>query len=379
MYRRLGIFGGSFEPFHSEHLAVAKQAVGELGLDELLIMPCNLAPHKNGHVPLDNETRAEIIKRSIEGEDKIKLSDYELKKGGVSYTYQTLEHFRQFADELFFIVGADMLVDFKTWKEPKRITELCTVAAFGRTGSEIDLDYERQYFLNKFGCGFSELSYTGKDVSATEIRVYSALGLDISPFVTQKAKEYIDEKKPFFARYKKYIDFVLKNEKPKRIIHTAGVVVCALELARRKKISEEKAFLVSLLHDCAKYLNKTDYKGYVSPPDSVEAVEHAFLGAYVAENVLGIKDEEIINAIRYHSTGRRDATDLDKIILIADMTEKGRDYPEAERLRKIREKDADECFSACVAQKMKHLQTAVDENNFCNLTKECYKQYVLKE
>ena len=377
--KRLGIFGGSFEPFHTEHLKVARQAVKELKLDKLLIMPCSIAPHKNGHKPVSDDVRKEIILRSIQGEDKTELSSYELEVGGVSYTYKTVEHFKPFADELYFIVGADMLVDFKTWKYPEKITENCEIAVFGRKGTAIDTTAEREYFMSRFGKDFITLSYTGKDISATKIRVYSALGLDISPFVTEEAKEYIDEKMPFYTEYKKYIDFVLHNEKEKRIIHTAGVIICAVELARRYKINEDKAFLTALLHDCAKYLDKKDFKGYVSPKGSVEAVEHAFLGAFVAENVLEIKDEEIINAIKYHSTGRRNVSVLEKIILVSDMTEEGRNYEGVEELREAHERDLDECFAKCISQKRKHVLENAREGDFCDLTEECYKQYVLKE
>jgi nicotinate-nucleotide adenylyltransferase len=124
--KRIGVLGGTFNPVHSEHVALAKSAVKELELDKLLVMPTYISPHKNT-TPASSQDRLNMLKLAFLGQDKIEVSDYEIKRQGKSYTYLTVEYLKEQEDcELFFIVGGDMLTDFKTWKYPERILNACT-------------------------------------------------------------------------------------------------------------------------------------------------------------------------------------------------------------------------------------------------------------
>lgn len=142
--------------------------------------------------------------------------------------------------------------------------------------------------------------------------------------------------------------------KPKRYKHTLGVVDCAVEMAHQFGANEEKAQIAGLLHDCAKNYAGKDLLTIASsshlPLDQITLKEpqllHGPVGAIVAQNKYGIQDEEILNAIAYHTTGRRNMTLLDKIIYLADFIEPGRDYPGVEKLRKACEKD--DIDNACI-------------------------------
>ncbi|MDO4300894.1 MAG: bis(5'-nucleosyl)-tetraphosphatase (symmetrical) YqeK [Clostridia bacterium] len=130
---------------------------------------------------------------------------------------------------------------------------------------------------------------------------------------------------------------------PKRYKHTQGVAQEALQLAKRYDIDSDKAYLAGLLHDCAKCLTDEeklelcDKYGLIlddilkSQPD----LTHSFLGAKIAEKEYGINDNEILDAIAYHTTGRPDMSMLEKIIFIADYIEPNRDYFQG--LDKVRE------------------------------------------
>lgn len=378
MINKMGIFGGSFEPFHNEHLKLANAAMEELGLDKLLVMPTCIPPHKKHHKIMPDEFRKEIINISLKGE-KPELSLYEMEKGGASYTYQTIEEFEGQASVLYFIIGADMLVDFKTWKFPERILNACKLAVFNREGFYFDEQAERRYFKENFGKDFLMMNYVGKNLSATKIRVYSALGLDITPYVKEEVAEYIAENKPFYSEFSKYISYVKRAERPKRIEHTANVIVCALKKSRELKIPEDKIFLAALLHDCAKYLDKADFKGYRSPDGVKGEVEHAFLGAYVCKNILGIEDDEVIDAICYHTSGKANMTSLGKLIFTADMIEESRTYVGVERLRELYDLDFDKCFVECVKEEWEHLLATVDRKDIYSATEKCYRYYVLNE
>ena len=148
---KIGILGGTFDPVHVEHIRLAKEAVIELGLNELIVMPTYLPPHKSDK-PTDGAHRLNMLKLAFSDTPFITVSDYELNKQGKSYTYLTVEHFREVYpnDKIYFIVGGDMLTDFKTWKNPDRILKAVDLAVFGRENYFTDFDGEEKYFLEHF-------------------------------------------------------------------------------------------------------------------------------------------------------------------------------------------------------------------------------------
>jgi nicotinate-nucleotide adenylyltransferase len=135
---RLGIMGGSFDPIHIGHLVTASEALERFGLQEILFMPTGTAPHKAAQTaPAD--LRYLFAAVATAGNPHFWVSRYEMDTPGVDYTVDTLLHLRRVlaADaELFFIVGADAVLDILTWKEPDR--ELATVIAATRPGYELD-------------------------------------------------------------------------------------------------------------------------------------------------------------------------------------------------------------------------------------------------
>ena len=114
---KTGILGGTFNPVHVEHVALAKAAVKELKLDRLIVVPDFLPPHKSV-IPASAKDRLNMLELSFRDDGRIEISDFEIMREGKSYTYLTVEHFRSLdpEGELFFILGGDMLADFKTWR-----------------------------------------------------------------------------------------------------------------------------------------------------------------------------------------------------------------------------------------------------------------------
>lgn len=351
---RVGIFGGTFNPVHGEHVEIAKQALKELNLDVLIVMPTFLSPHKST-VPASALDRINMLKLAFKGVDKIEISDYEIKKQGKSYTYQTVEEFKQrFKDaKLYFICGGDMLTDFKTWRYPERILSSCDLAVFGREDYFTDYDFEEEYFKKTFGKTFIKLNYVGKVSSSTKIRVYSSFSIP-TEFAILEVQDYIVKNNLYYSDV--YTDFIKKNLKPQRVKHTADVVITALKKAKELGLDLEKVRISATLHDCAKYLDKDDFKGFKLPDGVPKPVEHAFLGAYVAETVLKIKDEEILDAIRYHTSGKANMSTLTKLIFVADMIEEGRTYEGVEELRELYKGDFDKCFVTCLKEETLHLK-----------------------
>lgn len=352
--KKIGILGGTFNPVHVEHVRLAKSAIEELNLDTLIVMPTFLPPHKNV-IPAPAEDRIEMLKRAFKDVEKVIVSDFEILNQGKSYTYLTVEHFKkQYSCQLYFIVGGDMLTNFKTWKNPERILSACDLAVFDREDFYTDYSLERQYFLQRFNKEFVKLTYCGKSASSTKIRVYSAFNLPLDGICPDGVEEYIKEKNLYGGD--KYTEFIKNNLPLKRIKHTADVVVCALQKAKDLGLDQQKVQLSATLHDCAKYLDYRTVEGFNLPEGVPAPVVHSFLGAFVAEKILGVTDSEVLDAIRYHTSGKADMTTLGKLIFVADMVEEGRNYDGVEKLRTLYEKDDfDLCFKECLKEEFLHL------------------------
>jgi nicotinate-nucleotide adenylyltransferase len=352
--KKIGILGGTFNPVHNEHIMLAKSAVNELGLDKLIVMPTFISPHK-GEVALSPEHRLNMLRLAFGDFEKIEVSDYEIERQGKSYTYLTVEHFKNaFECDLYFIVGGDMLVNFKTWRYPERILSACNLAVFGREEFFADFDKEREYFIKTFGKDFYKLNYFGKNASSTKIRVYSAFSLPLDGLVPKAVEEYICQNNLYGGD--RYTEYIKKNLPLKRIKHTADVVVTALKKAGELGLNKEKVVTACTLHDAAKYRDYSKVDGFNLPSGVPSPVVHAFLGAYLIEKELGIDDLEIIDAVRYHTSGKANMSLLGKLVFVADMVEEGRTYEGVERLRELYEKaDFESCFKECLKEEMLHL------------------------
>ena len=129
----------------------------------------------------------------------------------------------------------------------------------------------------------------------------------------------------------------------KRYKHSLNVANCAVKLSEIYECDKEKAYIAGIAHDCAKYLNKEEVKYYVDKYkidlDELEkdnlALSHSLIGSYIAKYGFGINDDDIINAIKYHTTGKEDMNLIEKIIYIADLIEEDRDFPGVELLRDL--------------------------------------------
>ncbi len=131
---RLGILGGTFNPPHRGHLALARHARDELCLDRVVLMPAHSAPHKVQAGDPGPEGRLEMCRLAVGGEDWLGVCALEIERGGLSYTVDTLRaiHASDEKAELTFIVGADMARTLPTWQEPEVLLELASLAVAER-------------------------------------------------------------------------------------------------------------------------------------------------------------------------------------------------------------------------------------------------------
>lgn len=198
MCKRIGILGGTFDPFHKGHFMLAKTAYEQFELDEVWIMPNGNPPHKRNIEQTDFEIRCEMIRLSIKEAPYMVLCDYEGSEDSYHFTYQTLGEFKKMYpdDEFYFIIGADSLRDFPTWREPGIISQLCTLLVACRDESGIaDLKLKIAEMNERFGAECLIMNSPKVDAASSEIRVMVSEGKNIADYVGKEVANYIKNEK----------------------------------------------------------------------------------------------------------------------------------------------------------------------------------------
>ena len=354
---KIAILGGSFDPVHAEHINIARAAAEKLQADKIIVVPAFVPPHKQGKNMASGQDRLAMARLAFAKIKNCEVSAYELNAGGTSYTCLTVAYFRQrYPDaKLYFLVGSDMLKDFYTWKNPDEILENAELAVCNREGDKVKFKAEQLRFYARFKKTFRTLDYVGRDISSTKIRVLCAFGEDLKPYLPEDVIDYIEANELY--RVPRVKD-ALRCLKPARAKHSLRVAQMAVGAAARYKIPESTVIQAAALHDVAKNidLSAPELAGFV-PPENVPApVMHQFAGAYMAEHMFGIEDEDVLNAIRYHTSGRSNMSALEKIIFLADMLEQGRDFPHVEQLREWFWRDINECMYRSLRYQVKYLK-----------------------
>ncbi|MFC2094090.1 nicotinate-nucleotide adenylyltransferase [Bacteroidota bacterium] len=182
---KVGIFGGTFDPIHHGHLITA-QSVREIRkLDKIIFMPAFISPHKADANSVSAEHRINMLKLAVEDIEFFEVSDFEIKKEGISYTIDTIKEFKKNYDKLEFIIGYDNIFDFHTWKNPDEIMKITKILVLKRKSS-LPPPHEDKYVKSA-----SFVETRGIEISSTDIRARVKQGMPIHYLVPQKVKEYI--------------------------------------------------------------------------------------------------------------------------------------------------------------------------------------------
>jgi len=186
---RIGLYGGSFNPIHTGHLLIAEFIKDEFLLDEIWFIPSATPPHKKQDKMLAADIRYELVSLAIRENPDFKVSDLEIRRGGVSYTADTLQQIveqNHHEDELFWFVGMDNLIDFPNWYRPDKILELCGLIAVQRKGFSID--QVESSLRNRVLFSHAPLI----EISSSSIRERINKGLSIRYFVPDSVREFIE-------------------------------------------------------------------------------------------------------------------------------------------------------------------------------------------
>ncbi len=190
----IGIFGGTFNPVHNGHLMIAQYAVERCSLDKVLFMTSATPPHKD--LDMTNaETRHRLVEAAVCGYDRFCAFDFEIEKGGISYTSDTLTVLKHKypRDRLFFIMGADSLRDFSTWHEPETISRLATLIVYPRHG--VDIVSAAAAAREEYEADIKILNAPIMEISSTDIRNRVREGLPVDFFIPSSVKDMIKKDK----------------------------------------------------------------------------------------------------------------------------------------------------------------------------------------
>jgi len=212
---RVGIFGGTFNPIHRGHLAIAEEVQKALGLDRVLLVPANRPPHKGGLKIPAAKHRLAMVRLAVRGHAGLVVSDLEVRRRGKSYTLDTLKALQeQYPErtEFYLILGLDAFLEFSTWREPEKIVSSCHIAVVSRPGSRFS-DLAQQPFLKEIDpaalrgldagrrsrydypltrkTGLILLHLTDYEISATRIRDHLSGGKRLKNLLPPLVESYI--------------------------------------------------------------------------------------------------------------------------------------------------------------------------------------------
>ena len=350
--QRIGIYGGSFNPPHIGHVQAARQAYQALKLQKLLLIPDSVAPHKAFPEGTPTpEQRCEMIRLAAEDCPELEISDMELLRPGISYTYETVDALRQqyAEDELYLIVGSDMFLSFQTWKKYETLLKEVTLAVLcrGDRGEQQGIEKQKQT-LEQMGARVVLIPNEITAISSTQLRRLLAFGAT-EAFLPPKVSKYIldqglyntnaDWKNLPMDRLEAVAQGLMKE---KRFHHAQGVRDTCIALAKRWGADETDAGRAGMLHDITKALDGplqlTLCSAYGKMLDDFSRENpktlHAYTGALVARDIFG-ENENVVSAIRSHTTGKPNMNLLETIVYVADYMEPSRDFPGVEKLREL--------------------------------------------
>ena len=196
--KRYGMMGGTFNPIHLAHLYIAYEAKETLNLDKIIFMVAGNPPHKKDSEVIDSEYRYNMVQKAIEGYEGFEISDYEIKKNGYSYTYETLQYLKMQNDDvdIFFIAGADSLIDIEKWKNPDLILKNCIFVVFNRGEyNKSILEEQRLKLKKKYNAKIEILNISNIDISSSMIRERIANEKRVDFFLPQEVNNYIRKNK----------------------------------------------------------------------------------------------------------------------------------------------------------------------------------------
>ncbi|MBN1776038.1 MAG: bis(5'-nucleosyl)-tetraphosphatase (symmetrical) YqeK [Clostridiales bacterium] len=360
-----GIYGGAFDPFHNGHIEVIRGALASGLIQRLTVVPTGSPVFKSNRDLTLAPYRFFMTRKALKDMPECVVSPVEILSRETSYTIDTLRSVVKSEnigeeDRLFLICGADVLFEFEKWFKPEEILETATLMVAERPGYRNDeIRAKASEIMTQFGGQVVFFPIEAVDVSSSDIRKT----LDFSS-VPEGVKEFIETNDLYpadrpldqirdntFEMLCEYSRTLFSEISEKRLLHSLNTAILAVRYAIRFGEDPDKAAVAGLLHDCAKELPESEMlemAGEEGNEYSIIEMLHAPAGAQYAETRYNVREDDILKAIGYHTTGRAHMTGIDKIVYLADKLEPARKFDDLKEIRRLVETDLDAAMIECL-------------------------------
>ncbi|OCN05663.1 hypothetical protein A4S06_08100 [Erysipelotrichaceae bacterium MTC7] len=319
--RKIGLLGGSFDPVHKGHIAMAKHALQQLHVDEVWFVLSEQTPLKDRKLT-SYEDRRKMLELAFHKFAKFKVCDIEKGSKQKNYTIDTVKRLKKLhpTTEFYFLLGNDQVDQLDAWKGIDELQHLVQLCAFARNGKASKSPYKWQH-----------LAMDAVAISSSDIRSGKLEHVDadvISYFCTKLL--YDDILKTAMSTY--------------RYEHSLSVATLCKELAHAHNLDEDLAYLMGYYHDINKEFKRISVEDskrilHVLAPDLLkekESIWHGFMGAYVCKKQLFLKNDTLCEAIAHHVLGNCHSN-YAKILYIADKCDPLRDYDSSALIARSKE------------------------------------------
>ncbi len=356
--KKMALFGGTFDPIHRGHVSMALRLADELGLDGVMLMPTFVPPHKAKDSLADASHRLAMCRIAAQAHPRLSVSDMEIARGGASFTVDTLTALtQQYPDTAWYLItGADMFCTIRTWYRFDDIARMATLCTVPRTGTDTATLHAYADELTVQGVRCYVADKPVEPISSTEIRRRLMANEPTDEWLPDGVADYIKAHSLYTAatgmcdRDEQFRAIIRKRLGDYRYHHSLCVADEAKRLAIRYGADEKKAYTAGLLHDMMK---DTDQKSQLQiladfgilldeVEQRVDKLWHAKVGAVFLEHILHVDDRAILDAVRYHTTGRAGMSLLEKIVFVADFTSADRQYPDVDTVRRLSDVSLDD-------------------------------------
>lgn len=349
MAERILVFGGSFDPPHKGHEALLDAAIKKIRPTLVLVVVAYRSPWKKQSGAGSRE-RVQMARLAF---PMARVMDLEIRLRRRVYTVETLELVaRKYPRaEIHFVMGSDLAERFCDWKNPRRLRELASWWTARRSPYFGGIPYF-----------FKDIQKKALEISSTESRVRLLSGESVSHWISPEILKFISARGLYGTRIIPRLKKILTR---RRFFHTLSVAALARDLAPVWKTSSWDAVLAALLHDAGRSIPVSKMESHaikrhlkiplfkdicVRQP----VLLHPYISEDLARRYFGVKDPEILKAIRYHTLAAKKMSPLSRLIYVADTCSKDRAYPGAAGLRKLASLDPDAAFKECLSGKIRY-------------------------
>ena len=197
--KRIGIYGGSFDPIHLGHLTLAKVARAELLLDHIIFVPTKKQPFKLDKTPASAEDRVNMINLAIKNEDNFSISLLEIERDGISYTIDTVRNIKDIYGKnniYYLIMGADTFLNLERWYMADEILSFCNLAVGVRPGTSVEKLEDTRVRINKtYDTKIVFLNNKELEISSTDIKESLKNNVQVAKLLPDEVANYINEKR----------------------------------------------------------------------------------------------------------------------------------------------------------------------------------------